>query len=206
MSVIIGLLLASALSQASTGRNAGSWMSDDDYPAGALKRREEGTVAFSLLISPKGRIIRCAIKESSGSADLDERTCTIIRARGKFNPATDENGAPAFSEFTGRLTWMLPGKSAPQVRRRRIPPSDIELQVQKLPGGAQDANVTIITRLDTSGHVVVCEGLGDDGKAVQLVKAACAQVNALPLVTTKDDEGIPISLIRSLRVTFRVAS
>ncbi|WP_443019603.1 energy transducer TonB [Sphingobium sp.] len=85
-------------------------MSDNDYPASALKRREEGTAGFPLLIGPKGRVARCTITEPSGSTDLDAATCSMIVAHSKFRPATDESGQPSYNTSHG-ICPVVPDRS-----------------------------------------------------------------------------------------------
>src|SRR5689334_20963857 len=44
-----------------------SYISRDDYPAEAVGTRAQGTIRFTLTIGPDGRVIGCAISQSSGS-------------------------------------------------------------------------------------------------------------------------------------------
>src|SRR4051794_25130234 len=47
-----------------------SYVSWRDYPREALRRREQGRVAFELAVATDGRVSECRILESSGSAAL----------------------------------------------------------------------------------------------------------------------------------------
>lgn len=86
----------------------GRYLSPDDYPAAALRNNEQGTVAFTLAISPEGRVTNCAITQSSGSAALDSTTCRIMRSRARYNPARDARGVAIPGTDRARLTWQLP--------------------------------------------------------------------------------------------------
>src|SRR5688500_19922349 len=61
--------------------NLGSLVSSDDYPASALRAREEGVTGFRLEIGPNGRVSGCTITQSSGSAALDSATCRLLTSR-----------------------------------------------------------------------------------------------------------------------------
>jgi protein TonB len=90
-----------------------SLLSDDDYPAAALRAEEEGRVGYRLVIGPDGRVSACTIVQSSGSAALDAATCRIMRARARFAPARDAAGNAVADSRVGRITWALPGEPPP---------------------------------------------------------------------------------------------
>ena len=203
--MITPILAASALSLASPTGNPGGWL-NDDYPAGALKRKEEGPVGFRLLIDPKGRVERCSITSSSGSSDLDGATCNIIVALSRFKPATNEADQPNYSEYAGRLTWRIPGTARP-IRRERPPaPSPVmELTVQTLPNGERQKMIELIARFDAAGQIAACEPSPTNPQEVKLATVACAQARALPSEIIRDKEGNPVSVIRSLNIQFKTA-
>lgn len=89
------------------GQGIGSFISQDDYPAMALRRGAEGTVGFRLTVGRDGRVSHCAVTRSSGDSDLDKRTCTIMTARARFVPARDRSGAPAEDVVNARVSWRL---------------------------------------------------------------------------------------------------
>ena len=87
------LLIAHALTVSATepavrtrieGRIA-DLLSDDDYPVEAIRKQEQGTVAFRLEISETGKIASCSVTESSGSKLIDENTCRIMSERARFD-------------------------------------------------------------------------------------------------------------------------
>ena len=90
-------------------KNAASgWVTTDDYPSSALRRGEQGTVRFELMIGANGKIEACRVTASSGSSALDAATCKTVSARAKFEPATDGAGARAQGTFNSSVTWVIP--------------------------------------------------------------------------------------------------
>jgi TonB family protein len=85
----------------------GSWIGPDDYPSASEILRQSGRVGYQLTVSAAGRIARCTITQSSGSASLDRATCDLLRSRATFSPATDDDGYPTAGDFTGRVVWTL---------------------------------------------------------------------------------------------------
>ena len=84
-----------------------SYVSNDDYPASALSRNEEGTTGFRLTVGPDGRVTNCTVTSSSGSAALDNTTCRIMRSRARFTPARNNLGQPTTDTTTARITWRI---------------------------------------------------------------------------------------------------
>jgi protein TonB len=85
------------------------YFSDEDYPDTALRAEEQGTVRVSIVVGASGRATDCSVTSSSGSPALDRATCTIIRSRARFTPATDETGSPVSSTISSPpIVWRLP--------------------------------------------------------------------------------------------------
>jgi TonB family protein len=83
-------------------------MTDDDYPAAAIRAEEQGTVTIEMAVSAEGFVTDCVILASSGSAILDTTTCAIARRRFRFTPAMDVNGRPLAATATRTVAWRLP--------------------------------------------------------------------------------------------------
>lgn len=90
-----------------------SLFSDDDYPAAALRAEEEGVVGYRMEIDREGRVARCDIVSSSGSASLDSTTCRLIQARARFRPARTAKGKKTGDSIYGRIWWRFPEEPAP---------------------------------------------------------------------------------------------
>lgn len=86
----------------------GLLMTSSDYPAGAIRRGAEGTVVARLTVDESGRVVDCAIVDSSGDADLDSTTCAVARAGARYEPAIGSDGQPTAATAVLRVHWTLP--------------------------------------------------------------------------------------------------
>ncbi|WP_066800678.1 energy transducer TonB [Sphingomonas soli] len=85
------------------------WVTDDDYPAEALRKRQMGVVDFRLDIDASGSVTDCAIFKRTDAAELlSKKVCEMLSRRARFNPALDATGAPVRSFFVSRFTWRIP--------------------------------------------------------------------------------------------------
>lgn len=84
------------------------WVTDDDYPAAALRAGESGTVHFVLDVDAKGTPTFCRIAASSGSATLDARTCALLIERARFTPALNLRHRPVAAQYRNRIRWEIP--------------------------------------------------------------------------------------------------
>lgn len=82
-----------------------SWVGGDDWPSAALREGREGIASYSIDVGTDGMPVACAITASSGHADLDETTCTLLMRRARFHAAKDGKGNPIRSVYTGRMRW-----------------------------------------------------------------------------------------------------
>jgi TonB family protein len=78
------------------------------YPPDALKRGEQGKVAFRLTIEPTGTVSACGVTESSGFATLDKETCDIIGLYARVEPARNSEGRAIRATQNGFIVWRLP--------------------------------------------------------------------------------------------------
>lgn len=85
-----------------------SWVGGDDWPSGALREGREGIAGYSIDVGTNGMPVACAITSSSGHADLDDTTCTLLMRRARFHAAKDGKGNPIRSVYTGRMRWAAP--------------------------------------------------------------------------------------------------
>jgi protein TonB len=88
--------------------NLGSYVSDADYPAEAIRREEQGVTRFRLIVSADGRVSDCAVTGSSGSTALDSATCRLMKSRARFSPARDSDGHPTTDTVANAIKWVLP--------------------------------------------------------------------------------------------------
>jgi protein TonB len=85
----------------------GSWVTSDDYPAGAIRGNMQGTVRFTLDVDSTGRVSACRVGKSSGWPVLDDTTCALLRRRARFLAATDDAGVPIAATYTNRFRWEM---------------------------------------------------------------------------------------------------
>ena len=78
------------------------------YPPGALKRGEQGRVAFRLTVEPDGSIGGCDVTESSGFAGLDRETCDLMVRYARTKPVRNEDGRSIRATTPGHVVWTLP--------------------------------------------------------------------------------------------------
>lgn len=90
-----------------------SWVTNDDYPAAAIRAYEYGTVGFKLNVDATGKVTGCTIIASSGSALLDSTACRVLSARARFEPAVDQQGKAIPSIYQNRFRWELPAEEQP---------------------------------------------------------------------------------------------
>ena len=96
------------LARSAVAINPGLWIGEGDYPKSALRAEEEGLVGYQLDIRKSGSVKRCTVTRSSGSAELDERTCKRVKSRARFEPALDEKGKRTVGSYIGSVRWTLP--------------------------------------------------------------------------------------------------
>jgi TonB family protein len=85
-----------------------SYVSARDYPAAALRAREEGSSYVRLVVGLTGRVIACDIHDGSGSDALDAAACRIARARASYIPARSQSGAFVCDVMFEEIEWLLP--------------------------------------------------------------------------------------------------
>lgn len=82
-------------------------ISNDDYPASAIRAQAQGTTRMSLQIGANGRVTGCSVTASSGNSSLDSTACSLAQRRYRFAPAT-RNGQPVASTYSQSVRWQLP--------------------------------------------------------------------------------------------------
>lgn len=93
--------------------NPGNWITENDYPAAALRAQLQGVTTFRLTVGADGRVADCTVVQTSGTALLDEATCRAVSERARFNPALDLNGNAVGGTYTNRIRWVIPAEDSP---------------------------------------------------------------------------------------------
>ena len=103
-----------------------NWATDTDYPTSAMREGRSDVTSFKLHISASGTITDCKVTRTSGSPDLDEATCNIMRRRARFKPAFGKDGKPVDGEFSNSMRWQIPKDGVDfadhPVQNSRFPP------------------------------------------------------------------------------------
>lgn len=86
----------------------GLWVTPNDYPAIALRLRQEGVTRFQLNIGTDGKVQSCEITVSSGHAALDDAACANLRRRARFVAATGPDGGAVPGTYASAVRWTLP--------------------------------------------------------------------------------------------------
>ncbi len=84
---------------------AARWFSASEYPAGAIAAGEEGRVSTLTLVDASGAPLKCTVVATSGSAALDQRTCSIIMRRARMKEVGNSSETRFF--FLP-VRWALP--------------------------------------------------------------------------------------------------
>lgn len=167
-------------------------------------------VNLALTVSTEGTVSGCAIERSSGSAVLDQQTCSLFTQKGRFQPALDASGRPVTGVFRVLAAWGVRGQNAPE-----IPLVDMVVEVQKMPQGLGDpAYVDLAVSVDEAGKVdrcVVAQSLTWAGERVAgrmqagnvLGETACAQAVAqLRLVPARNSDGQAVRSVQTAIALF----
>lgn len=83
-------------------------ITNDDYPASAIRAEAQGTTTISMTIGADGRVTGCTVSRSSGNSSLDSTACSLATRRFRFTPAQDENGNNVAGRATRSVRWELP--------------------------------------------------------------------------------------------------
>ncbi len=82
-------------------------VTEDDYPIRAQIAGIEGSAVVRIEVGSDGTAGRCEVVTSSGNADLDLRSCALLKDRLRYLPALDASGKPYPSRYRRTFTWRL---------------------------------------------------------------------------------------------------
>lgn len=142
--MVLAALAAGAPAQ---GQSGPTWamplpalITNHDYPAEALRKGEEGRVRFRLDIDARGRVTRCTIVASSGSASLDSTSCRIMTSRARFVAAKDAAGQPVAATILHSIDWRIAESSGGSQRLNDL----MQLWVTCIMGEAAKLSVSTV--------------------------------------------------------------
>lgn len=179
--------------------NPGNWATEMDFPARAMKERRQGIAGFQLEISPDGRVSQCNITASSGHADLDATTCTLILRRGRFDPALDEKGVPIIGKWSNRVKWSLPSEAF-LITQGKVPKLAngywTQLEKSDYPAAAMAAKISgdaiVKLSISASGEVADCVVV-KTSKSDLLDNQSCSVARTWRFNILRDDKMKPVA-------------
>lgn len=156
------------------------------HSAEALQRREEGRVVAKLWIDTSGKVVSCTVTQSSGSAALDQKTCSIALEKVSFEPATDRRGRPVVAAYILPVRWVIP--SGP----RELAASDL------------DNHLELTVSFEAGGEVIACHATKTAGVPAQIDPCAEFPVGKQSKVQwTRDGKLVGGTMVR--RISERIA-
>jgi TonB family protein len=88
--------------------NPARWLTNNDYPAEALRSNKSGLVTILYRVGLTGAVEDCRVIETSGVPSLETATCRAIKRNAKFKPARDHEGKSMTSWEIRRVWWVTP--------------------------------------------------------------------------------------------------
>lgn len=180
-------------------RNMGDWLSSEDYPLRAGGTGQRGVTEADVFVDAAGTPQTCTVAVSSGSSDLDVQACAAAVRRGRFTPATDEAGRPTHGVFRFRTRWQFPGDD------RSITPSNVTLQVEKLPQGRRSLKLELGYVVDEQGRIERCAVLTSSGFPAYDAAACAAMPERYRFAPARDRAGKAWPVVRTQTVGFQTA-
>ena len=106
---------------------------EQNYPAEALAKGQQGVVAFAVDLDAAAKIDSCVVTKSSGYPLLDEATCDVIVKHAAFSPA-ESGGTRVATTRTGQMRWKLPAPYQGNARLAGPPvfPTSEQLEAKRL--------------------------------------------------------------------------
>jgi TonB family protein len=88
------------------------------YPASAIRKNEEGSVAFTYSVGVDGNATNLQVVQSSGFADLDQAVLDCVKS--KSYPVATQGGRPIPIDMTYRIKFMLSAGRSPSPPLRTV--------------------------------------------------------------------------------------
>lgn len=175
------------------------WITDDDYPALALRNRQFGPVKFRVDVDARGRPTGCHIIGTSGYSTLDEKVCEMLGRRSEFIPARDVAGQDMPFVYNGTFTWIIPGGPRENpVSGLASEPLYVDVDLKAVPKNY--TNPALLRLVFAKDKVKACHVEISSGNP-KLDAVACAQTSA-QVPPLADVKGWPDSDSRMVSVRF----
>lgn len=155
---------ASGTASPPTPLNESVVASPQNYPSSL---DDFGVVSLLLDVDTAGKVSSCTVTESSGHKLMDKGTCSLFKARARFAPARNPDGAAVSGQYRLAVTWIS-GNNGISIH------DDLPLSVARLPPDYHNPTKARVL-FDGAGRVIGCEVETSSGSA-KADEAACAYV------------------------------
>lgn len=81
-----------------------------NYPEAAVREGRHGSTVIAFDVLTNGKAANCRVLRSSGSADLDMASCSLILDRSRYEPSLDSSGSPKAVATGITVHWIMPGQ------------------------------------------------------------------------------------------------
>lgn len=178
-----------------------------DVPVQLMMSERLYAVTYRAIVDPSGKLRECEIERSSGDRKVDAYTCLLVKRRGKYFAARNENGEPTFGVHRETVQWWTGEEAMPKGSF-----TDIELSVIELPKGVKSpALVQVMFAVDAQGEISSCAlgpeaGEEYDERGPPLAQAACESIRAnFKASPVRDGAGNFVPSIQNGTVRFTAA-
>jgi outer membrane biosynthesis protein TonB len=79
----------------------------DDYPSSALRKGEQATIAFRIMIDDTGKPTNCVRTDITKAENFDDGTCRLVMRMGRFEPARATDGSPLPSYNVTQVRYVI---------------------------------------------------------------------------------------------------
>jgi hypothetical protein len=95
------------LSQPVQPINEAAWVRiiQSEFPAELILQHRDARVMVRVVVDAEGKPARCDALHGFGNTEFEDRACSIIMHLAKFEPARDENGAPAPAIYSPNIIY-----------------------------------------------------------------------------------------------------
>jgi len=201
---MLWIVLAAQIS-APAPESAKQWFSGDDVPQ-YLVIRGSGlwNVPVRVTVEPTGQILGCQAEITGRVPELNNHTCSIIRRRGKFRPATIA-GVATYGVYRMSVRYVV--ADAPW-DTSKVSSADIDVDVNRLPSGVSAPSLVKVSfAVDTNGGKSSCEadetiGLEVANNHPALVTLACDVIMKDYRATPANVSGTPVASVQNASVRF----
>jgi hypothetical protein len=126
-----------------------------DYPQWALEQSKSAAALVELLIDPKGKVVNCKTLTTFEDSKLAKEICQI-EAHKRWKAARLADGSSTYGLVRKFSKFFVPGDASADRVAALTHPFDIELFVNRLPGGASEVDVKVALVINPQGEIFEC--------------------------------------------------